>query len=136
MDKMKLAIVGSLSKHFSPDEELLVRGTIRLFLEQLRPQAIVSGGADGVDTWAEEEARRLGIEPIIFRPAGVGWKYYKPRNLLIAKEGTHFLRFWSEHSRTYGSGWTVDRARLMGKPVLSYRIGPSNPGMVADANGN
>ena len=47
---------------------------------------IVSGGAKGIDTIAVDIARSLDYDVLEFLPKGIGWQYYKPRNMLIANK--------------------------------------------------
>ena len=47
---------------------------------------IVSGGAKGIDTIAVDIARSLDYDVLEFLPKGIGWQYYKPRNILIANK--------------------------------------------------
>ena len=86
-------------------------------LEGNRPELVISGGAAGIDTMAEEVATMLGIPTRIFMPEGRGWPLYKARNLKIATECDHLWRIVSARTKTYGSGWTRDRAAEMGKPT-------------------
>lgn len=115
---MKLAIVGSTT--FPGLRSVsMARSLIEVFLFDYEPELLISGGADGVDTWAEEAADRLGIPKRIHRPKNRRWEPegYKERNLLIAQDCTHLLRIVRRDSTTYGSGWTADQATKMGKTV-------------------
>ena len=47
---------------------------------------IVSGGADGIDSIASGIAELHGYNIIEYKPKGIGWEYYKKRNLLIANK--------------------------------------------------
>ena len=47
---------------------------------------IVSGGANGIDRIAIDIASALGYDTIEYLPKGIGWQYYKPRNILIANK--------------------------------------------------
>jgi hypothetical protein len=122
-----LAIVGS-ARFTSPDAEPRARRIIRSTLLEMLPDVVISGGADVVDTWAEEEAVELGwFEHAgtlrIHRPkrrqwAGAGG--FKERNLMIAQEATHALRISCTNAKTYGSGWTADRAEELGAQVWRH----------------
>lgn len=112
-----LAIVGSTSW---PDGDLAqVRRFIETAIEDDRPDEIISGGAAGVDELAVQIARERGIPYREFRPRNRRWQPngFKERNLKIANECTRLLAIRSQYSRTYGSGWTADRAEEHGKPV-------------------
>jgi hypothetical protein len=110
---MKVAIVGSRDY---PDKQQVVDYVNNLPEDTI----VVSGGAIGVDTWAEEAARERGLpEPIIF-PAD--WKRYGKsagfrRNYDIAKEADRVVAF------TIGSNGTADtinHARKLGKDLEIY----------------
>lgn len=124
---VKLAIVGN-TQFSAPDAELRARRLIRTTLLQLMPDEVISGGADGLDTWAEEEAVDLGwfehADTLrIFRAQRRSWRGpggFQERNLQIATRCTHLLRISCPQAKTYGSGWTADRAQDMGKPVWRY----------------
>jgi hypothetical protein len=108
---------------------------ISYYLAQDPQLVVVSGGAAGVDAMAAEEAANLGIPPeriIVHWPNGKGWIYYKERNLRIVEElqkGDRLVRIWGSCSRTYGSGWTRDRAilRLGRAAVEEYGIDYPGP---------
>jgi hypothetical protein len=84
------------------------------------PDALVSGGAKGVDTWAEGQAQALGLVTIIHHPIVHGWAIpggYRDRNLRIAHDCDYLVRIACRDSSTYGSGYTADVAQRLGKPV-------------------
>jgi hypothetical protein len=47
---------------------------------------VVSGGAHGVDTVAENVALQMGFECLIYKPQTQDWPGYKARNILIAQK--------------------------------------------------
>lgn len=117
---MRLAIVGSRHAPEAKSREL-----IRAALDTFKPKVLVSGGCEGVDTWAAQEARARGIEvhehlPKRFQWAGPGG--FKARNADIASECEALVRIAWAHSTTYGSGWTRDHAKRLGKPTYEYVI--------------
>jgi len=88
---MKIAIVGS--SHLSETEGIDARKNSGLVLNSLIEEygvddiTLISGGAKGVDTEAEDVAKQLGIKTIIHKPLEYKWENgYKPRNLKIANE--------------------------------------------------
>lgn len=114
-----LAIVGS-TRFACPDGPAIAEALIAAELATRRPDVVTSGGAACVDTLGEQAADRLGIAKEIHRPKVRRWAGpdgFQARNLLIATGCTRALRISCAHSRTYGSGWTGDRAAEMGKPV-------------------
>lgn len=110
---VKLAIVGSTSLAGRED----VYRVIHFALVHSGAELLISGGAEGVDTMAAEVATMLGIAVHEHLPEGRGWRFYQPRNLKIAQECDHLVRLVAHDSKTYGSGWTRDRAKEMGKPT-------------------
>lgn len=111
-----LCIVGSVCLEGS-DEAYRIAGEAIL---RYYPALVISGGAAGVDTIAETAALGLGYPFKKFPPEGKGWLWYKKRNLAMAKACTRLVRIVSKRSKTYGSGWTRDRAAEMGKPTEEF----------------
>jgi hypothetical protein len=124
-----LAIVGSMAKAWKdpiPDE-IRVCAIVRASIELLRPDRVISGRcpSGGVDIWAEQEAKRLGYTeasglfvpyaPKVHRWEGEGG--YKERDRQMAEACTHLLAIRSLWTTTYGSGWTADYARRLGRVV-------------------
>ena len=91
---MKLAIVGSRDyKH---------EGRIRLFVRNLPADThIITGGARGVDTIAEEEARYMGMAVTVHMPDWANFeKQAGPiRNAKIIEECDQLVAFWDGKSR-------------------------------------
>lgn len=131
MDR-RLIIVGSQAKAWTPEGERQARELIRATLHLLQPNAVGSGRSPGggVDLWAEEEAARLGFteENGKFRAfsarvnAWSGPGGFQARNLKMAEWCTHLLAIRSEVSQTYGSGWTFQRARGLGKTAYMTTV--------------
>ena len=116
---MKLAIVGSTLLTDNPEAIEIIEDV----LDKYKPTIVISGGAEGIDIMAEEAAIRRGIETKIFLPKVARWRDgYMPRNLLIAEECDILVRIASAKSKTYGSGWTRDRARVMGKLTEEFVV--------------
>lgn len=127
MTPVRLAVVGSTTM---PDgaaflaADTLITRAYQQFHNQINTDggAVISGGADGVDTWARSRAETFGWTVtngkfIEHRPANPRWKPdgYQARNQLIAQDCTHILRLCRPDSATYGSGWTLDRAADLGR---------------------
>ncbi len=87
---MKIAIVGS--SHLSETEEMDARKICGYVLNKALEDRdnipiLVSGGAKGVDSIAEDIANQLKIKTIIHKPLENNWENgYKPRNMQIAQE--------------------------------------------------
>ena len=108
---MKVAVVGS-------------RG-IMMDLSKFIPEGtseIISGGARGVDSLAEEYAREHGIPARVFRPDyrryGKGAPFVRNRQIVDACD--QLIAIWDGKSR--GTQYTVHYARKMGKPVRIYLV--------------
>ena len=126
---MRLAIVGSTSLADNEQVRAEIRDLIASYRSQINDEheefIVVSGGARGVDTMAEEEARALGIPIVVFPPKTQHWAGpggYRERNFAIAHYCTHLIRIASVRSKTYGSGWTRDRAQELGRVILPERL--------------
>lgn len=114
-----LCIVGSVSLARSQ----AAYNVIEEVIARLRPLRMISGGAKGVDTLAEDAARRHNIPFTRYEPAVPRWADgYKPRNLAMAKDCTYLVRIVASDSTTYGSGWTRDAARRRKKPTEEYVV--------------
>lgn len=133
---MRLAIVGS-SRFAHPDARRYAVALIDATLARHRPEVILSGGAAGVDSWAAEQAITAGYTEtngrlVVHRPAHRRWQPdgYKDRNLKIVADCTHLLAIRCAAARTYGSGWTADRAEEAGRQVARRIVpvcGPLRP---------
>jgi hypothetical protein len=132
---MVVGIVGSEAAKFNPATEALARELIRLVLSP--GDKVVSGACHlgGIDVWAIEEAKALGLEYQEFPPKTKEWSGYRARNLQIARaadrvvcitvrklpEGYKGMRFplcyhcnTAEHVKS-GGCWTVKQALKLGK---------------------
>ena len=125
---MKIAIVGS--SHLSEGEERTARQVSSTILKNYLKQGtvtLISGGAKGVDTQAEDVAKQLGIECKIFKPAEQNWDGYKVRNLRIAQECDVLYCLptklkmepcyhcnTTDHERS-GACWTLKQAKILKK---------------------
>lgn len=85
---------------------------------------IVSGGCRGVDSWAEERAKKRGLQTLIFKPNLSGIKYkgdivqrYYDRNKKIAEACDILYAFVSVH-RKGGSENTITHAIRLGKKIV------------------
>ena len=132
-----VGIVGSEEAKFTVITEATARMSIRI---SLRGKTTLISGAchlGGIDIWAVEEARKLGIKVIEFKPAKLNWDGYKARNIQIANRadkvvcitvrklppGYRGMRFpLCYHCKTTnhiksGGCWTAWYARKLGKPM-------------------
>ena len=121
--RMSLAIVGS-RRFANPDWLRLSKMTIAWFLANVRPSGVVSGGAMGIDTLAEEQAKLLGFPVRVFLPERRCWESYRERNLQVVCACDALLCIRDRDSSSFGSGWTRDAAVKAGKPVWSVEIPP------------
>lgn len=107
---MKVAIVGS--RDFSD------LALVREYISGLHPyDQVVSGGARGVDLYAEQCAIFFGLDVVSF-PAD--WEKHGKsagfiRNKQIVDYADRIVAFWDGKSR--GTAHTIDLARKAGKPV-------------------
>ena len=84
-------------------------------------EQIISGGANGVDTLAEEYADKKRISKIILRPDYARYGKGAPlkRNEEMVKMADAVLVIWDGVSR--GTKYTVDYAEKQGKKVILVR---------------
>ena len=135
---MYVGIVGSEAAKFTHETEQLARQLIRLNLSP--GDVVVSEGCHlgGIDIWAVEEAKALGLPaPIEYLPKALTWDGgYKQRNIQIAQRAEKVLCFtvktfpanytgmrfpYCYHCHTdkhikSGGCWTVKYAKSIGKP--------------------
>lgn len=106
---IKLAIVGSRSFN---DYEMLKK-----HVDPANIAAIVSGGARGADTLAEQFAREHNLQMIVFKPdyATHGRAAAFIRNSAIIEASDAVIAFWDGSSA--GTLDSIKKARKMGKPV-------------------
>lgn len=128
-----VGIVGSEELKFTPQAATEAMNVIHLILCQPDVTGITSGHCplDGVDIWAEEIGKDLGLELFIFAPKTKNWDGFKARNIEIARKCTEIhcitprvLRNGSKefcyHCNTRdhvksGGCWTVKYAQGLGK---------------------
>jgi predicted Rossmann fold nucleotide-binding protein DprA/Smf involved in DNA uptake len=119
---VRLAVVGSVKIN---DEQLrfaksVIQGVLFFYL----PELVISGGANGIDSLAINEAFLLNLQTKVHLPKNNRWEPegYKERNTRIAEECTHLLCIRTQQSTTYGSGWAADLAERLGKTVWRVTI--------------
>lgn len=110
----KVAVVGS--RDF-PSQYMVER----VIYELPKSCIIVSGGARGVDTWAEQVAKYHGRDTEIFYPE---WQKYGKsagyvRNNIIVSSCDILIAFWDGKSR--GTKHSINLANYMKKPCIIVR---------------
>ncbi len=108
---MKVAVIGS-------------RGLIVKDLERYLPKdttEIVSGGARGIDTCAENYAEQNGIPITVFLPDYQRYGRGSPlkRNVQIIDYADLVLAFWDGKSR--GTKFVIDKCKEKNKPVRIFK---------------
>lgn len=132
---MRVGIVGSEAQKFTAQTEREARRIIRSLLEP--GDVVISGKCHlgGIDVWAVEEARALGLGVVEHPPKSRQWTHYKERNIKIAEDSDHVVCITvrtlppgykgmvfplcyhcrtSDHVKS-GGCWTVKHARAIGK---------------------
>lgn len=111
---MKIAIVGS--------REGCDQQVVKTIVGWLPPgTTVISGGADGVDTWAEQAAKACGLTREIFQPnlAEHNGNFHlaalaRNREVVIAAHG--LIAIWN--GKSTGTEGALRTARIYHKPVL------------------
>ena len=118
---LRVAIVGS--------RDFLDRSLVEQFVIRLAARApdtvIISGAARGVDTWAAQTAKNLGLEVIEFPVTSEDWERYgngagRRRNTFIVEACDVVVAFWNGVSG--GTMDTVRKARAAGKKVKVIEV--------------
>lgn len=122
---MILAIVGSRDFKI-PYAIMYADRIIRYYLDKCKPDEVVSGGAVGVDTLAINRADLLGYRVKEFLPEVKEWNDcdgktgFKSRNETIGVYCDELLCITCAFSDTYGSGYTRDFTKSLGKVTYSH----------------
>lgn len=114
---MNIAIIGS--RTFSNYELLSV--IIKNFLSEnnIKVNSIISGGAKGADSLAEQFALENNLEMIIFKP---DWKKFGKkagiiRNTIIIDNSDTVFAFWD--GKSSGTKDAINKAEKLGKKVIT-----------------
>ena len=109
--EMKVAIVGSRGLNVTDFGKYLPEEC----------DEIVSGGARGIDSCAEEYARKKGLKVKVFLPEYEKYGRVAPlkRNDQIAEYADEAIAFWDGESR--GTAYTIRRFQSLGKKVRVFK---------------
>jgi len=142
---MNIGIIGNAADKFTAESAQRCKDAIRSLLKN--SATVVSGHCHlgGVDLWAEEIAKELGLPTLVFAPKNRSWDGpygYKARNLDIAKNSDEVHVFvvstyppdykdrkfklcyhcgTNDHVKS-GACWTAKRAKLMGKKAVWHIV--------------
>ena len=111
---MKVAVVGSRSFNDY--------GKLKQMLDETPGiTGIISGGAKGADSLAEQWAREKGIETVVYKP---DWAKYGRgagvvRNRLIIEDCDYCIAFWDGESK--GTKSSIDYCKKLNKRLLVVR---------------
>lgn len=145
---MKIGIVGNEASKFTRLGEVRAKEYIISLVQADRDgpkaDAVISGACHlgGIDIWAVELAKELGIKATEFPPKSQNWAHYKKRNIQIAETsdmvvsvavdvlpvdytGMKFKLCYhcgtSDHVKS-GGCWTAKYALKLNKPGWTYVI--------------
>ena len=110
---MNIGVVGNRSGI----SQVIVRHKLDLLLEKYpeEPITIVSGGAAGVDSYAEQWASHAGIKRIIYKARENNRIEYFKRNGQIAEKSDIIIAFIKKHKLRSGTWNTIKQFIDMGK---------------------
>lgn len=119
---MKIAIVGSRTRE---DKQLVID-----YVNSLNNTVkVISGGCEGVDTWAINQAEAIGLSWKVFFPDLSGARTYHEkceryydRNSKVAKFSDIVVAFVAD-DRKGGTENTIKWAKKFNKPVIIVRNG-------------
>lgn len=123
---MIVAVVGSRFKKIAPElkEEYknTLIGILDRFCAKYKPKKFVSGGAEGVDSWAEEYFRNKRISREIFEPDWRPNGVYDPgagfrRNKQIIESADFVIAFTSGSNGTKNS---IEWAKRLNKSLVVF----------------
>jgi len=121
---MNVAIVGSrsLEGRRSDVRDAIFRSPWLAEGEPSGVDTIISGGADGVDTYAEQVADELALDTRIIEP---DWESYGPaagpkRNTKIIEEADAVIVIWDGASN--GTADSLRKAIDMGKTIYAEQL--------------
>lgn len=108
---MKVAIIGS--RNLSVD--------IGLYIPE-NTEVIISGGAKGIDSLAEEYADTHNIKKMIFRPNYNKFGRNAPliRDRVIVNNADLVIAIWD--GKSGGTKYTIDYAKKLGKKIKVFFI--------------
>lgn len=129
---MRIAIVGCRTKWLTEDQIRTTAREVHRLVRKLRDEEtldleIVSGEADGVDTWAKVSAGMLGVK---YKPFPAKWKLPDgsldrgaghKRNAEIVRYADKVFAFWD--GKSPGTENTIALTRKAGKPIEVVLLG-------------
>jgi hypothetical protein len=112
---MKIAVIGS--RDFADYAKLS-----QVLNEQPAVTKIISGGAKGADSLAEQWAKEKGIETVVYKP---DWAKYGRgagvvRNRLIIEDCDCCIAFWDGVSK--GTKSSIDHCKKLNKKLLIVKF--------------
>ena len=127
---LRVAIVGASQRRWTNSAEVkrarkFIKDLLRTYkLVYKDGLVVISGGClyGGVDIWAVEIARELGIRTLVYPPRGHSWEHFKERNIKIAESCDVLYCIEPRTNPSRGGRWTLEYARKLGKTVYLIRI--------------
>lgn len=119
--KLRIAIVGSRRRLDKEKVELLVN-------ELPENTIVISGGCDGVDTWAVDAAKKRGLEYIEYEPKKLDSnasyfevvQTYYDRNFLIAEDAIDGVFAFPSSDRKGGTENTLKHAKKLKRKIVLF----------------
>jgi len=116
---MNLGILGSRSFYNNPEAKQTAKIIMKHFLME-DSSVVITGGAIGPSRWAEEVAKELKLQTIIYKPACkiYGKSAGLRRDEDIINKSDIVLMFWDEKSRE--TIYNIKLARKVGKSYALF----------------
>ena len=114
---MKIAIIGSREGFFGEDIDNALKDMSDRKELDLKNDSLISGGARGVDSYAESFFRAFNLPIEIIRPINPSNKMdYLFRNVEIITKADKIIAFWNGESK--GTKFVIDYAKARHKEVV------------------
>jgi hypothetical protein len=112
---MKIAVIGSRDDFFQEDVDNILKNKV-----DTKNDCLISGGARGVDDYAEQFFRAFNLNCEIIKPINPSNKLdYLFRNIEIITKADKIIAFWNGYSK--GTEFVINYAKARNKDIEIIR---------------